>query len=132
MELVNMIKLGTMGYKPADIKQINASGIDSDQIIELAKSGYAASDVNELIKLAQEPPQTPPEKKEPEAPPEKPEEKPENNDELNNKIKELTRQLEEAQTTIKKIQSDNANKNLGGGNQKTARELVQESLRNLY
>lgn len=131
MELVNMIKLGTMGYKPADIKQINASGIDSEQIIELAKSGYAASDVNELIKLAQEPPQTPPEDKDPKAPPEKPEEKPEN-DELNNKIKELTRQLEEAQTTIKKIQSDNANKDLGGGNQKTARELVQESLKSLY
>lgn len=131
MELVNMIKLGTMGYKPADIKQINASGIDSEQIIELAKSGYAASDVNELIKLAQEPTQTPPEKKEPEAPPEKPEAKPEI-DELNNKIKELTGQLEEAQTTIKKIQSDNANINLGSGNRKSARELVQESLRNLY
>lgn len=131
MELVNMIKLGTMGYKPADIKQINASGIDSEQIIELAKSGYAASDVNELIKLAQEPTQTPPEKKELEAPPEKPEVKPEI-EELNNKIKELTGQLEEAQTTIKKIQSDNANKDLGSGNQKTARELVQESLRNLY
>lgn len=132
MELVNMIKLGTMGYKPADIKQINASGIDSEQIIELAKSGYAASDVNELIKLAQEPTQTPPEnKKEPEAPPEKPEANPEIQ-ELNNKIKELTGQLEEAQTTIKKIQSDNANINLGSGNQKSARELVQESLRNLY
>lgn len=131
MELVNMLKLGTMGFKPADIKQINAAGIETDQIVELAKSGYAASDVNELIKLAQEPSQTPPEKKEPEAPPEKPEAKPEN-DELNNKITELTKQLEEAQSTIKKIQSDNASKDLGAGNQKTARELVQESLRNLY
>lgn len=131
MELVNMLKLGTMGFKPADIKQINAAGIETDQIVELAKSGYAVSDVNELIKLAQEPSQTPPEEA-PKAQPEKPKETPPEKSEQDDKIAKLEKALEEANSTIKKIQFDNASKDLGAGNTKSPRELVQESLRNLY
>ena len=131
MELVNMLKLGTMGFKPADIKQINAAGIETDQIVELAKSGYAVSDVNELIKLAQEPGQTPPEET-PKAQPEKPTETPPEKSEQDDKIAKLEKALEEANSTIKKIQFDNASKDLGAGNTKSPRELVQESLRQLY
>ena len=130
MELMNMLKLGTMGFKPADIKQINAAGIETDQSVELAKSGYAVSDVNELIKLAQEPSQTPPEET-PKAQPEKPETPPEKS-EQDDKIAKLEKALEEANSTIKKIQFDNASKDLGAGNTKSPRELVQESLRQLY
>lgn len=131
MELVNMLKLGTMGFKPADIKQINAAGIETDQIVELAKSGYAVSDVNELIKLAQEPSQTPPEEA-PKAQPETPKETPPEKSEHDDKLEQLQKALDEANAKIKQIQSDNASKNLGAGDVKSPRDLVRESLRNLY
>jgi hypothetical protein len=134
MELLNMVKLGTMGFKPADIKAINASGIESDQIIELAKAGYQATDVNELIKLAQEEPKPQPE--------EKPDEKPDNpseaagaDDKLNDiqkKLEETEKKLAEQTEALKKAQSKNASKDLGAGNQKSAQDLVRESLRTLY
>ena len=134
MELLNMVKLGTMGFKPADIKAINASGIESDQIIELAKAGYQATDVNELIKLAQEEPKPQPE--------EKPDEKPDNPsetagadnklDDIQKKLEETEKKLAEQTEALKKAQSKNASQNLGAGNQKSAQDLVRESLRTLY
>lgn len=134
MELLNMVKLGTMGFKPADIKAINASGIESDQIIELAKAGYQATDVSELIKLAQEEPKPQPEPE--------PELEPDNrpgddgaNDELDSikkQLEETQKKLEEQTEALKKAQSKNASKNLGAGTQKTATDLVKESLRTLY
>ena len=51
MDLLNAIKLGSMGYKPNEIKKIKESGIDSKEIIKLAENGYTAADVDELIKL---------------------------------------------------------------------------------
>lgn len=134
MELLNMVKLGTMGFKPADIKAINASGIESEQIIELAKAGYQATDVNELIKLAQDEPKPQPEEK-PAAEPEKPAETAGADGELDDikkKLEETQKQLAEQTEALKKAQSKNASKDLGGGNQKTAADLVKESLRTLY
>lgn len=132
MELLNMVKLGTMGFKPADIKAINASGIESDQIIELAKSGYQASDVNELIKLAQEAPEPKPEEKHEEQPEPQPEPEPSKLDDIQKKLEETEKQLKEANDALKKAQSKNASKDLGAGTQKTASDLVRESLRTLY
>jgi len=134
MELLNMVKLGTMGFKPADIKAINASGIESDQIIELAKAGYQATDVNELIKLAQEEPKPQPE---PEPEPE-PDNHPGNGgasaqlDDIQKKLEEKEKELAAANEALKKAQNKNASQNLGAGNQKTATDLVKESLRTLY
>lgn len=51
MEILNAIKLGTMGYKPDEIKRIKESGIETKEIIKLAENGYTAADVDELIKL---------------------------------------------------------------------------------
>ena len=132
MELLNMVKLGTMGFKPADIKAINASGIESDQIIELAKNGYQASDVNELIKLAQEAPEPEPEEKHEEQPEPQPEPEPSKLDDIQKKLEETEKQLKEANDALKKAQSKNASKDLGAGTQKTASDLVRESLRTLY
>lgn len=134
MELLNMVKLGTMGFKPADIKQLNASGIESEQIIELAKAGYQVTDVNELIKLAQEEPKPKPEEK-PAEEPDKPAETAGAKDELDDIQKELEetkKKLAEQTEALKKAQSKNASQNLGAGQQKSATELVKESLRTLY
>lgn len=133
MELLNMVKLGTMGYKPADIKEINASGIDSDQIIELAKAGYKATDVSELIKLAQEEPKPKPE--------EKPDEKPDNpsetagaEDEPDNKqkLEDALKQLEEQKAIISKLQSKNASKDLGQPETAKPADIFRNALREVY
>ena len=134
MELLNMVKLGTMGFKPADIKKFDASGIESEQIIELAKNGYKAEDVDELIKLATEQPVPGPE--------DKPDEKPDNPsetagadaqlDDIQKELEETKKKLAEQTEALKKAQSKNASKDLGAGQQKSATELVKESLRTLY
>ena len=54
MEILNAIKLGTMGYKPEEIKRIKESGIETKEIIKLAENGYTAADVDELIKLTKD------------------------------------------------------------------------------
>ena len=133
MELLNMVKLGTMGYKPADIKEINASGIDSEQIIELAKAGYKATDVSELIKLAQEEPKPKPE--------EKPDEKPDNPSETagadsepdnKQKLEDALKQLEEQKAIISKLQSKNASKDLGQPETAKPEDVFRNALREVY
>jgi len=132
MELLNMVKLGTMGFKPADIKQLNASGIESDQIIELAKAGYQVTDVNELIKLAQEDPKPKPE--------DKPDEKPDNpsetagaGDEPDNKaLEDALKQLEEQKAIISKLQEKNAQKDLGAPQTTTPADAFRNALREVY
>jgi DNA-binding transcriptional MerR regulator len=133
MELLNMVKLGTMGFKPADIKQLNASGIESEQIIELAKAGYQVTDVNELIKLAQEEPKPKPEEK-PAAEPEKPAEPAGAKDELDDKqkLEDAMKQLEEQKAIISKLQEKNAQKDLGQPNTETPESIFRNALREVY
>ena len=134
MELLNMVKLGTMGFKPADIKKFDASGIESEQIIELAKNGYKAEDVDELIKLATEQPAPKPEDK-PDEKPDNPSETAGDNtqlDDIQKELEETKKKLAEQTEALKKAQSKNASQNLGAGQQKSATELVKESLRTLY
>lgn len=133
MELLNMVKLGTMGFKPADIKQLNASGIESEQIIELAKAGYQVTDVNELIKLAQEEPKPKPEEK-PAAEPEKPAETAGAKDELDDKqkLEDALAQLEEQKAIISKLQSKNASKDLGQPETQKPEDVFRNALREVY
>lgn len=133
MELLNMVKLGTMGFKPADIKQLGASGIDSEQIIELAKAGYQVTDVNELIKLAQEDPKPKPEDKpdeKPDSPPETAgeEDKPDNSKALEDALK----QLEEQKAIISKLQEKNSQKDLGKPETVSPEEAFKNALREIY
>lgn len=133
MELLNMVKLGTMGFKPADIKQLGASGIDSEQIIELAKAGYQVTDVNELIKLATDAPKPKPEEK-PAAEPEKPAETAGAKDELDDKqkLEDALAQLEEQKAIISKLQSKNASKDLGQPETKKPEDVFRNALREVY
>ena len=52
MKLSDMIKLGAKGFKPADIKELEGSGVQTDDVIKLAENGYSVADVKELITLA--------------------------------------------------------------------------------
>ena len=65
MKLTDSIKLAVKGYKPADIKRLDESGLDTDTILALSGAGYTVNDVDELINIAskgpeqQEPPKEP-------------------------------------------------------------------------
>lgn len=132
MELLNMVKLGTMGFKPADIKQLNASGIESEQIIELAKAGYQVTDVNELIKLAQEDPKPKPEDKPDEKPDNPPETAGAENKPDNKALEDALRQLEEQKAIITKLQEKNAQKDLGTPQTTTPADAFRNALREVY
>ena len=130
MELLNAIKLGTMGYKPAEIKQFAESGIDSEQVIELAKAGYKAEDVSELIKLASTEP-----KPEPPTPPATlPDDagKEAGEPKAQEDIDKLRKELEEEKAKVVTLQKQNAQKNLGPDKIETPRQTFQNALRSLY
>lgn len=132
MELLNMVKLGTMGFKPADIKQLGASGIDSEQIIELAKAGYQVTDVNELIKLAQEDQKPKPDEK-PDEKPDNPSETAGDKDEPDNKtLEDALKQIEEQKAIITKLQEKNAQKDLGTPKITTPADAFRNALREVY
>ena len=132
---LNTLKLAMKGFKPADIRRINESGIDHESIIAMSEQGYTVKDVDELIKLASEEPGTTAggdgqENKEPEKPAET---KPEP-DTVNYKeeIEKLKKDLAESQDTIKRIQEKNAATDLGGGQTEDPNKAVQAAFMGLY
>lgn len=132
---LNTLKLAMKGFKPADIRRINESGIDHESIIAMSEQGYTVKDVDELIKLASEEPGTTAggdgqENKEPEKPAEtKPEPDVVNYKEENEKLK---KELAESQETLKRIQDQNASKDLGGGQTEDPNKAVQAAFMGLY
>lgn len=134
MKLTESLKLATKGFKPADIKQIEEAGINSDDIIKLAESGYSPADVNELITLAQG-------SSEDVQPKTKAEEVPEASagtgdheakDDLIKEIESKDEEIKNLQSKIAEIQNKNASKNLGGGEEKSNRQRIQEAFSTLY
>ena len=132
---LNTLKLAMKGFKPADIRRINEAGIDHESIIAMSEQGYTVKDVDELIKLASEEPGTTAggngqENKEPEKPAEtKPEPDVVNYKEENEKLK---KELAESQETLKRIQDQNASKDLGGGQTEDPNKAVQNAFMGLY
>ena len=132
---LNTLKLAMKGFKPADIRRINEAGIDHESIIAMSEQGYTVKDVDELIKLASEEPGTTAggngqENKEPEKPAEtKPEPDTVNYKEENEKLK---KELAESQETLKRIQDQNASKDLGGGETEDPNKAVQAAFMGLY
>lgn len=132
---LNTLKLAMKGFKPADIRRINEAGIDHESIIAMSEQGYTVKDVDELIKLASEEPGTTAggngqENKEPEKPAET---KPEP-DTVNYKeeLEKLKKELAESQETLKRIQDQNASKDLGGGEPEDPNKAVQAAFMGLY
>lgn len=132
MKLTDMIKLGAKGFKPADIKELESSNIQTDELIKLAENGYSISDVKELIALAGTDESSQPgndDKKDPEGPPDK-----SGNDgeeQLNDKEKALKTEVDELKKKLAALQDQTASKNLGG-EPKDPRKDVQEIFKQLY
>ena len=136
MKLTDSIKLAVKGFKPADIKRLDESGLDTETILALSGAGYSVNDVDELINNASEGPKE-------QEPPKEPEEKmPDNSTgqsgaepddvDYKQKLADTMKLLEESQQTIKRLQEQNASKSLQTPEQKTPKQMVDDALRNLY
>ena len=136
MKLTDSIKLAVKGYKPADIKRLDESGLDTDTILALSGAGYTVNDVDELINIASKGPEQQEPTKEPgeNLPDNSTGQIGEESDSVDYKAKldETLRLLEESQQTIKRLQEANASKSLTNPEQKTPKQMVDDALRNLY
>lgn len=134
MKLATTIKLATKGYMPGDIKKISESGIEEDQIIALAESGYKPKDVDELIAFASEQEtelQPGDDQKKMPASNEGNEGDPEGVD-YKEELEKLQKSNAELNETLTRLQRENAQKDLGGSAVKSAEEQFQDALRNIY
>lgn len=137
MKLTDTIKLATKGYKPADIKRLGESGLDTDTILQLSGAGYSVNDVDELIKIASDEPgqgaaaNSTEDKNEPESSSGNADEKTDDVD-YKKMFEESQQMLKESQNLVSKLQEMNASKNLSGDKIKTPKELVDDAIRNLY
>ena len=130
-----MLKLGSMGFKPDDIKKIKSSGIDSDSIIELAKNGYTAKDVDELIALTKEDAGTTADGTKPE--PKTPDDGSDGDgdkDKLDYKeeLEKRDKTIEEMKSQILGLQDKLAGKKLADTDTSGSRDQVKEAFKNLY
>lgn len=137
MKLTDSIKLAVKGYKPADIKRLDESGLDTDTILALSGAGYTVNDVDELINIASKGPEQQEPQKEPgEKMPDNStgQDGADNPDDVDykQKLADTMKLLEESQQTIKKLQEQNASKSLQTPEQKTPKQMVDDALRNLY
>ena len=133
MGLLTNIKLGTMGFKPDEIKKFADAGIDGESVIELAKNGYSVSDVDELIRLSSDDAgKSQPDNQENKPKPDGPSDNGDDasDDKSSDEIEKLKTELKKTQELLSKAQSDNASKNLGSGDEKSNRDKVRDIFKN--
>ena len=134
MKLTDMIKLGMKGFKPSDIKQINESGIPTDEVIKLAENGYSVSEVNELISMADKEPEVQPgnsEQNEASGP------VPESSGTEGAKpsediVQEKESEIENLKKQLQAAQLQNTQRNLGPADPQSAEDQVKEIFKQLY
>lgn len=136
MKIAEMIKLGAKGFKPSDIRDLSGSGMSTDDVIKLAESGYSVADVRELINLAGSEETVQPGNEEPTE-----QQGPaalsgnigdESHPDYKETIKAQQDELDKLRRSLETLQQENSRRNLGGTEQKTSREKVQEIFRQLY
>ena len=135
MTIAEMIKLGVKGFKPSDIREINESGIPTDQIIDLAKNGYSTADVKELITLAGESGKLQPgngEQNEPSGPVVPPVNEGEGQDDYKLKYEQQAAEMEKLKSALKEVQNQFASQNLGTEVQEDPRQKLQEIFKSIY
>ena len=134
MKLTDMIKMGMKGFKPSDIKQINESGIPTEEVIKLAENGYSVSEVNELISMAD---------KEPEVQPGNSEQNnasgpvPESSGTEGEKtsediVQEKESEIENLKKQLQTAQLQNTQRNLGPADPQSSEDKVKEIFKQLY
>ena len=102
MNFGDIVTLKLKGYSNADISELKTMADATPEVLELAKSGTPLNEINELIKLTdqpappEEPPATPPEDTGKTEPPTAPD--------TVNKIAELEKVINEQKTQIAEMQ----------------------------
>ena len=136
MKIAEMIKLGAKGFKPSDIKELSGSGMSTDDVIKLAESGYSVADVKELISLAGSEENIQPQDAgaDDQQGPADPSDNSGDNGQPDYKAMYEAQEAELVKTrkSLETLQQQNSRRNLGGAEQKTSRDKVQEIFKNLY
>lgn len=136
MKIAEMIKLGAKGFKPSDIKELSGSGMSTDDVIKLAESGYSVADVKELISLAGSEENIQPQDTgaDDQQGPADPSDNGGDNGRPDYKAMYEAQEVElvKARKSLETLQQQNSRRNLGGAEQKTSRDKVQEIFKNLY
>lgn len=112
MKITDMLALATKGYSVEDIKSVNELSKNTPEVLELAKTGLKVSDLNALVELADAGEPEPDAKKHGSEDPESAE-----TPDYKALYEEEKKKAEELQTTVSKIQKDNAGKNVAGNKQ---------------
>lgn len=134
MKLTDMIKMGMKGFKPSDIKQINESGIPTEEVIKLAENGYSVSEVNELISMADKEPEVQPGNSEPNnASGPVPESSGTEGEKTSEDIvQEKDSEIENLKKQLQAAQIQNTQRNLGPADPQSAEDKVKEIFKQLY
>ena len=136
MKLTDMIRLGVKGFKPAEIKQLNGSGIETDEIIKLAENGYSLADINELITLSGDEKKVQPgnegDKQDAHGPEQNAGHEGDKQDDYIEKINSQEKEIAELKKTLQEVQNKNASSNLGPADQKDPRKELQEIFKSIY
>lgn len=136
MKLTDMIRLGVKGFKPAEIKQLNGSGIETDEIIKLAENGYSLADINELITLSGDEEKVQPgnegDEQEAHGPEQNAGHEGDKQDDYIEKINSQEKEIAELKKTLQEVQNKNASSNLGPADPKDPRKELQEIFKSIY
>lgn len=132
MKLTDMIKMGMKGFKPSDIKQINESGIPTEEVIKLAENGYSVSEVNELISMADKEPEVQPgnsEQNNASGPESSGTEGEKTSEDI---VQEKESEIENLKKQLQAAQLQNTQRNLGSADPQSAEDKVKEIFKQLY
>ena len=136
MGLADFIKLGSMGFKPSEIRELNKQGISTNEVAQLAENGYSVAEINELISLSGTDEKTTAgiqgadEQSGPIVPPANDGEKA--SADYKEALDAAQKEAEELKKKLLIAQEQNSRRNLGSVEQTTNREKVQEAFRGLY
>ena len=134
MKLTDMIKMGMKGFKPSDIKQINESGIPTEEVIKLAENGYSVSEVNELISMADKEPEVQPgnsEQNNPSGPVPK-SSGTEGEKTSEDIVQEKESEIENLKKQLQAAQLQNTQRNLGPADPQNNEDKVKEIFKQIY
>ena len=104
MTITEILKLSASGYKVSEINELKGIVKDNPDALQLALNGNSFSDVKELLTLADSEDGTKPEEPKPESGERDPE------PDYKSMYEELKKKSDDMESTIKKIQEDNARK----------------------
>lgn len=104
MNIAEVVKLSANGYKVSEINELKGIAKDNPDALQLALNGNSFSDVKELLTLADSEDGTKPEEPKPDAG------KRDSEPDYKSMYEELKKKSDDMESTIKKIQEDNARK----------------------